>query len=122
MNAPYRTPTRTGELFVDMDAHYASLKQKIATGVIEGACRYLICDRLDITGARWTLARAEAVLKLRAIASCGDFDAYWMFHERAEWMRNHASHYANQRPPAAEIPTHAGYPRTVSRAPSIATR
>jgi len=25
----------------------------IATGVIEGACRYLIKDRMDITGARW---------------------------------------------------------------------
>ncbi len=85
----------------------------IATGVIEGACRHLICDRLDITGARWTLARAEAVLRLRAIASCGDFDAYWMFHECAEWRRNHASRYANERPPAVEIPTHAGYPRKV---------
>ena len=37
----------------------------IATGVIEGACRHLIGDRLDITGARWGLAGAEAVLKLR---------------------------------------------------------
>ena len=26
----------------------------IATGVIEGACRYLIKDRMDITGARWS--------------------------------------------------------------------
>ena len=37
----------------------------IATGVIEGACRHLIGDRLDISGARWGLAGAEAVLKLR---------------------------------------------------------
>ena len=28
----------------------------IATGVIEGACRYLIKDRMDITGARWSLS------------------------------------------------------------------
>lgn len=34
----------------------------IATGVIEGACRHLIADRLDIGGARWGLAGAEAVL------------------------------------------------------------
>jgi Integrase core domain len=30
----------------------------IATGVIEGACRHLIGDRLDISGARWGLSRA----------------------------------------------------------------
>jgi hypothetical protein len=45
----------------------------IATGVIEGACRHLIGDRLDITGARWGLAGAEAILTLRAVISNGDF-------------------------------------------------
>jgi hypothetical protein len=39
----------------------------IATGVIEGACRHLIGDRLDIGGARWGLDGAEAVLTLRAV-------------------------------------------------------
>ncbi|MYW67783.1 hypothetical protein GTY65_27465 [Streptomyces sp. SID8379] len=39
----------------------------IATGPIEGACRHLIGDRLEITGARWGLCGAEAVLKLRAV-------------------------------------------------------
>jgi hypothetical protein len=39
----------------------------IATGVIEGTCRHLVKDRMDITGARWGLAGAEAILKLRAI-------------------------------------------------------
>ncbi|GAA3773242.1 hypothetical protein GCM10022206_09830 [Streptomyces chiangmaiensis] len=34
----------------------------IATGIIEGACRHLVKDRLDIAGARWGLADAEAVL------------------------------------------------------------
>ncbi|MFI7705388.1 hypothetical protein [Nonomuraea sp. NPDC049480] len=36
----------------------------IATGVIEGTARHLIGDRLEITGARWGLAGAEAILKL----------------------------------------------------------
>ncbi|MGI9003408.1 MAG: ISKra4 family transposase, partial [Pseudonocardia sp.] len=49
----------------------------IATGIIEGACRHLVKDRMDITGARWGLPGAEAVLKLRALHSNGDFDAYW---------------------------------------------
>jgi hypothetical protein len=35
--------------------------------------RHLVGDRLDITGARWGLAGAEAVLKLRALWSNGDF-------------------------------------------------
>ena len=48
----------------------------IATGVIEGAYRHLVKDRMDITGARWGLAGAEAILKLRAIRSNGDFDTY----------------------------------------------
>ena len=49
----------------------------IATGVIEGACRYLVKDRIAITGARWSLPGAEAVLLLRAVIINGDFDAYW---------------------------------------------
>ena len=66
----------------------------IATGVIEGACRHLVKDRLDITGARWGLAGAEAILTLRALISNGDFDQYWPFHLAQEHRRVHASRYA----------------------------
>jgi hypothetical protein len=59
----------------------------IATGVIEGACRHLIGDRLDITGARWGLDGAEAVLTLRAVISNGDFEEYWRFHLAREHQR-----------------------------------
>ncbi len=69
----------------------------IATGVIEGACRYLIKDRMDITGARWSLVGAESVLRLRALYSSGDFDEYWRFHEKQEYQRNHADHYAEKK-------------------------
>ncbi len=64
----------------------------IATGVIEGACRHLIGDRLDISGARWGLAGAEAVLKLRAVNTNGDFDRYWRFHLARENHRVHSPH------------------------------
>jgi hypothetical protein len=67
----------------------------IATGVIEGACRYLVADRMDITGARWSLPGAEAVLKLRAVRANDDFDAYWRFHLQQEHRRVHASRYHN---------------------------
>jgi hypothetical protein len=59
----------------------------IATGVIEGACRHLIADRLDIGGARWGLDGAEAVLTLRAVISNGDFEEYWRFHLKCEQQR-----------------------------------
>lgn len=71
----------------------------IATGVIEGACRHLVKDRMDITGARWGLVGAEAILRLRALRSSGDFDAYWTFHEQREHARHHAVRYAGPRPP-----------------------
>lgn len=65
----------------------------IATGVIEGACRHLVKDRMDITGARWGLPGAEAVLKLRALSSNGDFDTYWTFHLAQEQQRIHNNRY-----------------------------
>jgi len=61
----------------------------IATGVIEGACRHLVKDRMDITGARWGVETAEAILKLRALHANGDFDAYWEYHLRCEHERNY---------------------------------
>ena len=67
----------------------------IATGIIEGACRHLIKDRMDITGARWGLDGAEAVLKLRAVRANGDFASYWDFHLAQERTRLHDSRYAD---------------------------
>ncbi len=67
----------------------------IATGVIEGACRHLVQDRMDITGARWGLEGAEAILRLRSLYASGDLDAYWIWHRRAEFQRNHLQNYAD---------------------------
>jgi hypothetical protein len=66
---------------------------QIATGIIEGAARFLIKDRMDITGARWTTPGAEAVLHLRAVIANGDFDQYWQWHQQQELRRNHLDHY-----------------------------
>ena len=71
----------------------------IASGVIEGACRHLVRDRMDVPGARWSLKGAEAVLRLRALRSSGDFDEYWRFHEARELERNHLARYADGRLP-----------------------
>jgi len=77
----------------------------IATGVIEGACRHLVKDRMDITGARWSLSGAEAVLKLRALRSSHDFDEYWVFHEKSEHVRTHQSRYYDGIIPPATHPS-----------------
>lgn len=65
----------------------------ISTGVIEGACRWLVKDRMDITGARWGLAGAEAILQLRALINNADFDTYWRFHLGREHDRNHLARH-----------------------------
>jgi hypothetical protein len=73
----------------------------IATGVIEGACRHLIGDRTGITGARWSVPGAQAILQLRAIAASGDLDDYWNYHIARERQRNHLSRYQPARQLAA---------------------
>jgi hypothetical protein len=72
----------------------------IATGIVEGACRHLIKDRMDITGARWGLAGAEAILKLRAIIANGDFEHYWQYHLAQERHHVHQARYHNHTIPA----------------------
>jgi hypothetical protein len=61
----------------------------IATGVIEGACRHLVKDRMELTGARWRLDDAEAILRLRALKVSGDLDRYLRFHFQQEQRRNY---------------------------------
>lgn len=66
----------------------------IATGVVEGAVRYLVRDRMDVTGARWSVTGAEAILKLRAVRSNGDWPEYYRYHLAQEHRRVHESRYA----------------------------
>ena len=56
---------------------------------------------LDLTGARWGLHGAEAILKLRAIRSNGDWDTYWHWHLTQERRRIHESRYADNVIPQA---------------------
>ncbi len=73
----------------------------IVTGIIEGACRHLVKDRMDLTGARRGLHGAEAILKLRALQSNGDFDDFFQFHLAQEHHRTHRSRFADNRIPQA---------------------
>ena len=77
---------------------YLAAGYPIGTGVIEGACRYLVKDRMERTGARWSLHGAEAVLRLRALWTNGDFEPYWAFHLHREYERNYAPHLGPASP------------------------
>lgn len=61
----------------------------IATGVVGGAGRHLVKRRMEVSGARWSLNGAEAVLRLRALRMSGYWDEYLGFHNRAERRRNY---------------------------------
>ena len=76
----------------------------IATGVIEGACRYLVKDRMGRTGAIWSMLGAEAVLRLRALRASDDFDDYWLFHVAKERERPHLTlrRWRSSQPAAAQ--------------------
>jgi len=74
---------------------YPSQGFPIATGVMERACRYLKKDRMDITGARWSVEGAEAVLRLRSLGASEDFEAHLTYHQEQEFKHNHAARYAD---------------------------
>jgi hypothetical protein len=48
----------------------------IASGVIEGACRHLIKDRMERAGMHWTLGGAQAMLDLRSVWIGGHWEAF----------------------------------------------
>jgi hypothetical protein len=46
--------------------------ERFGYNLIEGGCRHLVKDQMDITGARWGVGQTEAILKLRALKISGD--------------------------------------------------
>ena len=63
---------------------YLRLGCPIATGVIEGACRHVIKDRMERAGMRWKIAGAQAMLNLRTIYTNGDWTAFQDFRVALE--------------------------------------
>ena len=63
----------------------------IASGVIEGACRHIIKDRMEQGGMRWGLAGAEAMLHVRSVCASSawnDFNS-WRQAEQAKRVHPH---------------------------------
>jgi hypothetical protein len=86
--------TRLGKLckFLEKNLHrmryhkYLREGYPIATGVIEGACRHVIRDRMERAGMRWKVPGAQAMLELRTIAANGDWEQF----------QNYRINYENQ--------------------------
>ena len=55
---------------------YLAAGYPIATGVIEGACRHLVKDRMERSGMQWTLTGAQAMLNLRALRQSSYWDEF----------------------------------------------
>jgi hypothetical protein len=59
----------------------------IASGVIEGACRHVVKDRLERTGMSWVREGARSMLELRCVYLTGEWDAYTAFRVQRETER-----------------------------------
>jgi hypothetical protein len=59
----------------------------VATGVVEGAVRHVIGQRLDCGGMRWVVGKAEAMLRLRCLEINGLWDDFFEWNQ--ERWRNH---------------------------------
>ena len=68
---------------------YLAAGYPIASGVIEGACRHVVVDRMERSGMRWILTGAQAMLALRCIHINGDWEHFMAFHIEQE---QHAIH------------------------------
>jgi len=59
----------------------------IGSGVIEGACRSFVKDRMELSGMRWSEEGAEAMLELRSIKVNGYWADYWQYFIGKEQKR-----------------------------------
>ena len=63
---------------------YLKAGYPIATGVIEGACRHLVKDRMERSGMRWSVEGAQPMLHIRAIHQSPDRDDFYEVRIKTE--------------------------------------
>jgi len=68
---------------------YLAKGYPIASGVIEGACRNVVKDRLERTGMNWIVCGAKSMLELRCVQLCGDWDKFIDYYIATETSRLH---------------------------------
>jgi hypothetical protein len=82
---------------------YLAAGYPIASGVIEGACRHVVKDRMERSGMRWTLTGAQSMLELRCIYINGDWEEYMRFHIEQETHRLYPWRAANDDNLTAQV-------------------
>ena len=70
----------------------------IASGVIEGACRYVVKDRMERTGMRWVLNGAHSMLQLRSVHASGLWDEFTPFRIAKERERLYPDADKSEKP------------------------
>ena len=81
--------------------HYDEYLEKgypIASGVIEGACRYVVKDRMERTGMRWVLNGAHSMLQLRSVHASGLWDEFTPFRIAKERERLYPDADKSEKP------------------------
>ena len=68
---------------------YLAAGYPIASGVIEGACRHLVKNRMERTGMRWREPNAVAMLYVRALKVTGLWEPFQIHRQSAERERVH---------------------------------
>jgi hypothetical protein len=66
---------------------YLAAGYPIASGVIEGACRHLVKDRMERAGMHWTIPGAQAMLEVRSLYLSGNWDDYQAYRIQQETQR-----------------------------------
>jgi len=69
---------------------YLAAGYPIASGVIEGACRHVVKDRMERAGMHWTLPGAQALLNLRCVALNDEWEPFMNHHIQSETTRLYA--------------------------------
>jgi hypothetical protein len=72
---------------------YLAAGYPIASGVIEGACRHLVKDRMERAGMHWTPAGAQAMLDVRSVFVNGNWDQYQAYRIERELRRLYPHRY-----------------------------
>lgn len=66
---------------------YLKAGYPIGSGVAEGACRHLVKDRMELTGMRWQVEGAQAMLDLRAVYLNGEWDQLQQYRAASHQSR-----------------------------------
>lgn len=95
LKGPARKDVRTTCNYFENNHHrmhydeYLQAGYPIASGVIEGACRHVIKDRMEHGGMRWTLEGAQAMLDVRCVCASSEWDNFGSWRQAEQAKRIH---------------------------------